>query len=55
MDPLELVIVGGLVLPLYGILWDINRKIGKYDQVCVDFYQLRKAHHLIQGSKGDKP
>jgi len=34
-------LITALILPIYPLLWVINRKIGKYDQVCEDVKVLK--------------
>lgn len=34
-------LITALILPIYPLLWMINRKIGKYDQVCEDVKALK--------------
>lgn len=55
MDPLDFGVILALQTPVYYALWDIQRKIGKYDQVCRDFDTLKAAHDKIIGAGGHDP
>jgi len=35
-------LITALILPIYPMLFMINRRIGKYDQVCQDVQDLEK-------------
>ena len=44
MDTEIIVIIGGVVLPLYPMLFAIYQKIGKYDEVVEEFKKLQSEH-----------
>jgi len=44
MDTEIIVIIGGVVLPLYPMLFAIYQKIGKYDEIVEEFKKLRSEH-----------
>lgn len=57
MDVELLLVVLGVVLPLYPSLFVIYEKIGKYEVICAEFDALREEHQKIKevchGSRTD--
>ena len=43
----------GTVLPLYPVLFVINQRIGRYDEVVEEFKKLRDEHgHMMEALHG---
>ncbi len=57
MDVELIVVVLGIVLPLYPSLFVIYEKIGKYEVICAEFEALREEHQkskeIYHGSRTD--
>jgi hypothetical protein len=43
----------GAVLPIYPLLFVINQKIGRYDEVVEEFKRLRDEHERIMEAHHD--
>ncbi|MFY9799799.1 MAG: hypothetical protein WAK10_00965 [Methanoregula sp.] len=50
MDTEIIVIMGGVVLPLYPMLFAIYQKIGRYDEIVEEFKKLRAEHDACKGT-----
>jgi hypothetical protein len=48
MDLETTALILGVVLPLYPSLFSIYERIGKYEQVCMEFRSLREEHEKIK-------
>jgi len=43
----------GVVLPLYPVLFVINQRIGRYDEIVEEFKRLRDEHERIKEAYHD--
>jgi len=48
METEFLALILGVVLPLYPVLFVINQRIGRYDEIVEEFKKLRDEHERIK-------
>jgi hypothetical protein len=48
METEILALILGVVLPLYPVLFVINQRIGRYDEIVEEFKRLRDEHERMK-------
>jgi hypothetical protein len=54
MDLTDFGVILAMQTPVYYALWDIQRRIGTYDQLCIEVSRLRNQHDAVMSSGGHR-